>query len=212
MAEHSTLGSADVHEPKGITTATTADSGKVITPSATSNGVSTLRQLTDSDLSRTDKTKNLFGWNDIADSLYTSGAPRAIAATIRTQVTNNASAVQTDTSRLGGLWVTGSSAFSINDLNATYSLRLNFKVTAAAAAGTPYTVRVELESANGPLVIMEQTQTIKGGGYVNGVSILTPFYMGSSINNALLKVFITPDTAVNCYDFGFLLQRTYKES
>lgn len=212
MPQHSTLADAELHYCKHITTATTADSGKIITSSSTTNGISTYRKLTEADINYTDKTKNVCGWNDIADSQYTSGAPRAIVATTRTQITNNGLAVQSDTSRLGGIWVAGSSWLLINDLNAAYQLRVNFKVTAAAAAGTPYTIRLEIESATGPLVIAEQTQTIKGGGYVNGISIVEPFYMGSTINNAALKVFITPDTAVNTYDFGFFIQRHYKES
>lgn len=45
MADHRTLASVNVHEPKHISDATSADAGKVITPSVTS-GVSELRLLT----------------------------------------------------------------------------------------------------------------------------------------------------------------------
>ena len=48
--EHSTITSADCHEPKGITSATTADAGKVITPSSSTNGESTLRKVTFAEL------------------------------------------------------------------------------------------------------------------------------------------------------------------
>lgn len=43
--QHSSIGHANCHEPKHITIATTADAGKVITPSSASNGVSVLRKL-----------------------------------------------------------------------------------------------------------------------------------------------------------------------
>ena len=45
MPEHSTIQSADCHEPKAITTSTTADTGKVITPSGTTSGTSELRKV-----------------------------------------------------------------------------------------------------------------------------------------------------------------------
>lgn len=211
MAEHSTLQHSSVHEPKWITPSTTADSGKVITPSATTSGTSELRKLTESDISYTDKSKNLFGWNDISDSSYTSGAPRAIAAAARTLLTNNAAAAQTDTSRLGAIWNVAGSYFQADDLNATYLARLNFKCTAVAAAGTPYIVLIETETSNGPTVIAGDTHMIKGGGAINQISESVLFYSGSFINNTQLKIYLTPDTNINIYDIGFVVQRLYRE-
>lgn len=43
--EHVSITSSNCHEPKHITNATTADAGKVLTPSATSAGTSVLRPL-----------------------------------------------------------------------------------------------------------------------------------------------------------------------
>lgn len=48
--QHSTIQSADCHEPKHITDATMSESGKVLTPSNSSDGVSVLRYLTLSDI------------------------------------------------------------------------------------------------------------------------------------------------------------------
>lgn len=211
MPLHSTLSASEIHECKQIKSATTADAGKVITPSSTNNGEATLRKLSDVDMDFTVKASNLFGWNDIADSAYTSGTPRAVASGVRTLLTNNASAAQTDTSRLGSIWNTGSSYFQIDDLNAFYIVRIQMKVTAAAAAGTPYVALYELESSSGPTVISGNTQFIKGGGYVNQVSFVSAIYMGSLINNTQLKIYITPDTNINLYDVGFVVQRAYRE-
>jgi len=44
--QHDALASAQVHEPKHITSAGTGDAGKVITPSSSSAGESVLRVLT----------------------------------------------------------------------------------------------------------------------------------------------------------------------
>lgn len=48
--EHSTLTTSQVHEPKHITSASTGDTGKVITPSSTSGGTSELRYLVESEI------------------------------------------------------------------------------------------------------------------------------------------------------------------
>lgn len=211
MPNHSTLSDSEIHYCKHITTATTSDSGKVITPSDSTNGISTLRKLNETDLDFTTKANNLFGWNDIADSTYTSGAPRAIGASTRTLLTNNAAAAQTDTSRLGAIWNVGGSYFQVDDLNAVYVVRTQMKVKAAAAAGTPYVIKLEVETSNGPTVISVNDQFIKGGSYENGVSFTSLFYVGSFINNTQLKIYITPDTAVTVYDIGFVVQRNYRE-
>lgn len=46
MAVHRDLPETELHEPKGILSATTADAGKVLTPSGTTNGQGELRALT----------------------------------------------------------------------------------------------------------------------------------------------------------------------
>lgn len=204
--QHKDVPDAQLHEPKGIIGAVNK---AVYFADAAGSGA--WRAITEQELSYADKTKNKFGWNDISDSLYTSGTPRAVAAA-RTQVTNNGLAAQSDTSRLGSVWNNGTNVFTINDLNAAYELRFSFKCTAAAAAGTPYICTVELESSNGPLVFASGTLTLKGGGAVNHMNMVVPFYSGSSINNFNTSVYITPDTALAVYDIGFFLRRTYKET
>lgn len=170
------------------------------------------RVITEAELSYATKANNLFGWNLISDSLYTSGSPRAISAAARTQITNNGLLAGTDTTRLGSLWNVGSSLFLINDLNAVYELRLTFKVTAAAAAGTPYNATIELEGGSGPTDITSGTLIIKGGGAINHMSFVTPFALDSTYNNTNLKLYITPDTNIAMYDIEYLLRRVYKES
>lgn len=206
--EHSTITDPDLHEPKGVAAAT---ANKIYVSNGSGSGSwAKLNEVDNMDFSVA--AKNKFGWNDVADSLYTSGAPKAIVSGTRTKITNNASASQTDITRLGSIWSTADNNFLINDLNAFYIIRLSFKCTAAAAAGTPYLALIEVESANGPTVINSQTQYVKGGGAVNGVSVNIPLYIGSFINNQTLSLYVTPDTAMNFYDFGFVVQRTYSES
>ena len=204
--QHKDLPDSDLHEPKGVAAATVGD-----VYVADGAGSGDWKGLTDSDMDFSDKTKNLYGWIDVADSIYTSGAPRSISASTRTQITNNAGAVQTDTSRLGTLWNTTLNTLQIDDLNAAYTLRFNAIVKTTAVAGTPYVIDVELQSDNGPTVIAARTQVIKGGSHANNVSIAIPFYMGSFINDYDLKLYITADQNITMYNIGFLLQRTYLE-
>lgn len=203
--QHRDIPDAQLHEPKGIVSAI----AKAVYKSL-GTGSGAWSRINQSDLDYSVKANNVFGWNDISDSQYTSGSPRAITSGTRTQLTNNATAVQTDVTRLGALWSTNQ--FLINDLNAFYTLRVNMKITAAAAAGTPYIATMEMQSANGPTVISGDTRLIKGGGAINQVSFAMPFYVGSLINNQALTLFLTADTAINIYDIGFTLTRSYKET
>ncbi len=48
MAEHVTIANADAHEPKHITISVTGDNGKIITPSSSVSGTSTLEVIKES--------------------------------------------------------------------------------------------------------------------------------------------------------------------
>lgn len=204
--QHKDIPDAQLHQPKGIVTA--ADK-QVYVADGLSGG--TWRKIRSTDIDMSNKAYNVFGWNDVADSLYTSGSPRSISAVTRTQITNNGAMSQTDQSRLGVLWDTSNNQFLINDLNSAYTLRIMMKVKADAAAGTPYALKIELESSSGPTVVSASDITIKGGGYENDVYHSTIVYQGSTINNSPLKVYVTPDTNITLYKLGFVIQRTYKE-
>lgn len=49
--QHSAIESADAHEPKNFSTATSADAGKTLTPSSSTDGVSVLRKLASEEIS-----------------------------------------------------------------------------------------------------------------------------------------------------------------
>lgn len=204
--DHKDIPNSHLHEPKNIVTA----SDKTVYV-ANGSGSGVWRKINEADIDYTDKTKNKFGWNDVADSLYTLASPKAIAASTRTQLTNNALATQTNTERLGTIWDTSTNQFNINDLNASYLVRIAMKVKAAAAAGTPYTVKLEYQSANGPTVILAHDIAIKGGGYENAITYTDSLYFGSFINNFGLSLYVTPDTNITLYDVGFVINRIYKE-
>lgn len=205
--EHRDITDSQRHEPKGASTA-------VLNSVWFANGAGSggFTKIKESLIDYTDKASNRFGWNDIADSQYTVSSPRTISANTRTQLTNNGLGTQTDVTRLGSIWNTGTSQFLINDLNSTYVARISMKIKTAAAAGTPYTLKIETESGNGPTVISGNDQFFKGGNYENDVSFTQLFYVGSFVNNQSLKLFVTADANISLYNVGFVIQRLYKET
>lgn len=205
--QHKDVPDSERHDPKGLSTATSKQVYVASGPNAGS-----WRRLFESDFDYTDKTKNVFGWNDIADATRTSGSPLVIPSATRTLLPNDGAGAQTDTSRLGPIWDAANSRFLINDLNAVYLLNINMKIKTAAAAGTPWLASIELQSANGPTVVRTESRIIKGGGAVNGQSFTFPIYNGPFINNNYLNMYITCDAAIDVYDIGFVIQRSYKES
>tara|TARA_Y100000114_G_scaffold43216_1_gene38649 strand:- start:2453 stop:2947 length:495 start_codon:yes stop_codon:yes gene_type:complete len=50
MTEHNTLTGSQLHEPKGIDSASTSDAGKVLTPSSSTAGEGELRKLLESEI------------------------------------------------------------------------------------------------------------------------------------------------------------------
>jgi len=205
--QHKDIPDAQLHEPKGV-----AAAANKTTYVANGSGSGTWRKLKESDFDYTDVSSNIFGWNDIADNLYTVGSPRSVSANTRTKLTNNGLAAQTTQERLGTIWNTTNNQFNINDINSSYSLRVGMKVKAAAAASTPYVMKLELQSTNGSLVIASQDYFLKGGDYVNDRVAVFPFYMGSLVNNYPLELYVTADTNITLYNIGFVIQRLYKES
>jgi len=74
MPNHAALTGANLHEAKGLDTATTADAGKVLTPSSVTSGVSTLRKLKATELNSegdnvTDAGKTLHQ-SSVTDELF----------------------------------------------------------------------------------------------------------------------------------------------
>lgn len=204
--EHKNIPDAQLHEPKGAASAT---NGEVYVADGAGSGV--WKKLSEDSLERTDSAHNMFGWIDVSDSLYTSASPRSITSGTRTQLTNNGLATQSNTERLGTLWDTTANTFTIDDLNAVYVIRTTFKLKAAAASGTPYTIKLEFETDNGPLVFLQHSHYVKGGDYENAVAFTDMFYVGPVINGTTITAYVTPDTAITLYDVGFLVQRLYTE-
>lgn len=205
--QHRLIPDAELHEPKGVASAT--NKSVYLSDGA---GSGSWRAITEAEVNYAVKANNRFGWNDISDSLYTSGSPKAITAATRTQLTNNSLGTATDTTRLGSIWNPSTNVFLINDLNAAYELKVQFKATAVAAVADAYFLKFEMESASGPTVFSAQTAVLQNNSAVNSVMFTVPFSIPSSINNVNTTLYVTPNTDISVYDISFWIRRLYKES
>lgn len=204
--QHKDIPNAQLHEPKNI-------SGAINREVYVADGVGSgdWRRITDVDVDHSTKANNKYGWNDVSDNLYTSGAPRTILSGVRTQLTNNGLLAATDQSRLGTLWDTTTNNYLINDLNAFYLSRITFTAKTTSAAGTPHIILIEYQSDLGSFIFAGSTQMIKGGSYTNKISSTQGIYIGPAINNTNVKIFVTPDTDITLYETRLIINRTYVE-
>ena len=106
MPEHVDIQSSQCHEPKHITSATTADAGKVITPSSVSNGVSVFRKLDAADIT---------GLEDVTDPQYCQAGvvAGATSVAITTSDTDVSSVFSSELSQGVDFDITSTNAFNI---------------------------------------------------------------------------------------------------
>lgn len=203
--QHSALTDPNIHEPKGVATATVS---KVYVANGAGTGI--WRKLVEDDLDFTTPASNKFGWNFRVDSTYTSGAPLSCPATVKTLCPNDGLVALSNITRPIGVTYTTNN-FTPTNLNSSYVMRLSFKIKASAAAGTPYVVKVSLEGGAVPLEFTANTQFVKGASYINEISHDYLFFTGSLNTNQPVTIYLTADTDCTVYDIRQLLQRTYVE-
>lgn len=201
---------ARVHESKQILGAITTDAGKVITPSAVSNGVGVLRRLLLSDVDTTVQTP-WTGWEHIADATYTSGSPRAILASARTQITIDGAGTATEQGYLPegvtGFWNIGNNQFGPANEGDFYDVRLQFK---CSTAGTSAFVDCELDIGGSLGTIVQETRPIlKAGAATNSIMFSWPvFTLGTFIANGG-TFYITPSDDTDFWDFTITIVRVH---
>lgn len=204
--QHRDIPDSQLHEPKGVAA---ASSSEVYVANGAASG--SWRKIKETDLDLSDKSTNLYGWNHRKDALYTSGSPLAISSGVKTSFYNDGLHPLTDTTRSLGITYS-TNQFVPTELYASYVIRIAAKISAVAAAGTPYMVKVSMEGGATPLQFAAQDVVIKGDGYVNDITVHELFYTGVLNTNNPIRIYLTPDTNINVYDMSYLIQRTYLES
>lgn len=201
---------ARVHEPKQMLSATTADTGKVITPSSVDNGVGVLRRL---NLSEVDSSENTpwTGWEHVADANYTSGSPLAIVADTRAQVTIDGLGTDTEQGYLpegvSGFWDTGANQLVAINEGDFYNVRLQFKCSTAA---TDSYVDCELDVGGSLGTIIQETRPIlKSSSATNSMVFSWPvFAMGTFLASGG-TFYLTPADNANFWDFALTIARVH---
>lgn len=210
--QHSALPNSELHEPKHILTSTTADAGKVITPSSVTNGTSQLRSLTLDDLSDSGVT-SWTGWAEYHDSAYTSGAPLGIVGGVRTKVLIDGLHSNTDTSALpsgvSDLWNTTTNVITGLSLNDAIIVRVSYTVDAAASSDYN-DIELDVGGTSGSIVF--KTLVDVKAPAVHRQSIEFTCGVNSDFITNGGTIYLTPSAAADFYDFSIYICRVHKGS
>lgn len=214
-AHQSITDATKIHEAKQIASATTADAGKVITPSSSTNGEGTLRKIVVDELDPAGRTP-WTGWAQYADSLYTSSAKRAITASTRTKVTIDGAGAKTDTSGLptgvSALWDTTNNIITPAAVGDAYNILLNFKGApdTTDTTGAYRYVDMELDIGGGAGVIVSDARVfIKDTATMQFAFAFPEFANATFLANGG-SFYLTPSANASFWDFEVLIVRTHR--
>jgi len=210
--EHTALNSSQVHEPKHITSATTSDAGKVITPSGATSGVSVLRALQLDELDTAGFRSNNTGWAHYFDSTYTSGSPLALSAGVRTKVTIDGLGAGTDNSNVAigdtDYWNTSTNKVTPTALNDVYAVTFRFKATTTASK--PY-FDLDFDIGGGVGVASSITEeVIKGSSAVNWFDESSNFHVNSTFLANGAEIFFNSSATINVYDMNIMIIKIHQ--
>jgi hypothetical protein len=171
MAEHVNTQHVDTHEPRHITISTTADTGKVITPSATTSGESELRQLDSTEIQKK-RIAVTAHFNDITtgaiDSTWVvspvTGDIVAIDSVIHTDITT---ANEIITCRIGGVAI------------ATGTITIDFSGSAAGDSDRVIPTGSNTVTAGQPIQAQSSQLSTAGTGGVTPATIT--YYIVESV-------------------------------
>lgn len=210
--EHTALNSSQVHEPKHITSATTSDAGKVITPSGSTNGVSELRLLQLDELDTTGFRSNNTGWAHYFDSTYTSGSPLALSSGVRTKVTIDGLGAGTDNSNVAvgdtDYWNTTTNKITPTALNDVYAVTFRFKATTSSP--NPY---FDLDFDIGGAVGVASSITeevLKGSSAVNWFEESSNFHVSSTFLANGAEIYFNSSATINVYDMNIMIIKIHQ--
>lgn len=173
MADHRTLDSSQVHEPKHISSSAGTDAGKVITPTV-AGGVSELRRLVLADLADgsnalteasllANDTINYQGWEMVEDGLVTT--PTIVVDTNPTKLTIDDEGVSNNTNEdylplsirgSGNLWNRSLQKIQPITVGDTYDLRINLEITATSGTPEVLTMLLDIGNTTSPSVVIAE--------------------------------------------------------
>jgi hypothetical protein len=154
------------------------------------------------------------GWANYADSQYTSGAPLAIAAGAKTQLTINGAGAATNTAYANGMPadVWSGNRFRPSGLGEAYNVRITATVTqSSSGAGHYVTFDADIGTDETPFMSASQSiPLIKGQGVPTLVTLAAPFFCLDTFGRNGARFYLTPSVDVQVYGAAVFIQRTFK--
>lgn len=154
------------------------------------------------------------GWVNIADGQYTSGAPLAISAAAKTQITIDGAGAATNTAYANGMAtdVWSGDRFKPSAIGECYTLRLTATVTQTSAGTGHYvTFDADIGTDETPFIAASQSvPLIKGNGVATLMTIAAPFFTLGTFGAAGARLYLTPSVDVTLHGAAIFIQRTFK--
>jgi len=226
MADHRYLTTAQVHEPKHISTSTGSDAGKVITPTA-AGSASELRFLSLSDLSDggdaatltsilEDDTINFQGWEMVEDGLVTT--PTITVTDTATKITIDDEGVVNKTNEdylpriirgTDNLWNRTTSRLDPIAEGDCYDIRLNVTVTGTTGTPEVLTCQLDIGSTSAPTDVVAESSVYVGRTEPYVISFSFPiFCLSTFVANGGQFFLSTKTGTITVADRSLLIIRT----
>jgi hypothetical protein len=187
--QHSAIQDPQIHEPKGVATAT---SGDVYQADGAGSG------------DWVSKT----AWYTWKDGQYTSSAKRSITSTTRTKVTINGSALTDGNGTSGSsFWNTSTNKIVSEDEDYVYEIRFDFKAHSATASAY---VDVEFDVGGTSNTILTYTHILTKTAATNFVVVNSPFFVDADFNTNGCEIYVTPSANTDFWDFGIFITRVHR--
>lgn len=211
-AHQSITDSTKIHEAKQIAGATTADAGKIITPSGVTSGVGVLRKLAVNELDPDGRTP-WTGWANYADSVRTSSNKLSIAASARTKISIDASGSLTNLDGLptgvSALWDTANNVITPAGLDDAYDIRFSCKGSLDSAAADQY-VDFEVDVGGSIGVLWAETRSMINDTSEHSFVFNGALFTGSTFLANGGSIYLTPSANSKFWDFRLLIVRTHR--
>lgn len=217
--QHSSLASADCHEPKHVSGTTVADAGKVITPAATA-GTSELRKLRADEISEGTGKIPFQGfqyWEDnTAGQTGLTGTTYAGADILTIDGLGSQTTSSYEPTGASNWWNTSTNKITPEGEGDSYIIRLDFDIALTGGTGTLfYTVALDIGGSIG--VVYQTSEVIpKATSFV--CRTVMPIFVGSTFvaNGGAIKIWVDgSSSAPSSYDVtnkGILIERVSRGS
>lgn len=148
-------------------------------------------------------------WQHYRDSTYPTGTKLAIAAGIRTQLTNDG-ITRTVVSPNGyaAVWDTATNKIIPLNLNDFYTVRVDIKGWSDSAANNYFDIEMDIGGGLG-VVAAETGVFIKGALTEQSFNFSSQFFVGSTFLANGGTIYITPNANASFWDIGITISRTY---